>query len=137
MERRAARMRLSLPQRLAEALGEARTLSDGFIASYDRQGSRQAPSSSPPRPADSVYDVYSRRIALMVRNLEDEVDHAKLGSVYYKQSRDERIRRLLSKDYEGMSAEEVSFIDPSLGSVLSIRKERHAAGRDSFGRVRD
>lgn len=133
-KRRQDRMRLSLPVRLARALGQARTLSDGFSGSYEAQAGRQAPSSTPPRPTESVYDVYYRRIALMIRNLEDEVDLVKLRAYGHTQTKEERLKRLLSTDYEGMHAEEVAFIDPSLGNVLSIRKERHAAGRDYLGR---
>lgn len=133
-ERRASRMRLSLPVRLARALTQARTLADGFSGSYEAQGARQAPSSTPPRPAESVYDVFYRRLALMIRNLEDEIDLVKLRAYGHTQTKEERQKRLLSADYEGLQAEEVAFVDPSLGSVLSIRKERHAAGRDYLGR---
>lgn len=133
-QRRQERMRLSLPVRLAKALAQAQALSEGFSGSYEAQGARQAPSSSPPRPTEGVYEMYSRRIALMIRNLEDEVDLVKLRAYGHTQTREERLKRLLSSDYEGMHAEEVAFIDPSLGSVLSIRKERNAAGRDYLGR---
>lgn len=135
-KQRAERRALSLPLRLARALTQARTLSDGFSGSYEAQGARQAPSSTPPRPVESVYDVYQRRIALLVRNFEDEIDLAKLRAYGHTQTKEERQKRLLSSDYEGMQAEEVAFIDPSLGSVLSIRKERYANGRDHLGRVK-
>lgn len=132
-QRRSERMRLSLPVRLARALAQAQVLSEGFSGSYEAQGARQAPSSSPPRPTEGVYDTFHRRIALMIRNFEDEVDLVKLRAYGHSLTREERLKRLLSLDYEGMHAEEVAFIDPSLGSVLSIRRERNAAGRDYLG----
>jgi hypothetical protein len=69
----------------------------------------------------------------MVRRLEDEIDLIKLRPVGHTERKEQRVARLLGSDYQGMSAEEVAFIDPSLGSVLSIRRERQQAGLDNYG----
>lgn len=142
-QRRAKRVNKTLGQRVDSALAEAQVLSSAPAGRYEPRARKGKAKSSPPpstasttllRGSESVYEAYGRRLALLVRRLEDEVDHIKLRPVGHTERREDRIARLTGSDYQGLSAEEVAFIDPSLGSVLHIRRERHQAGLDNYGR---
>jgi len=144
--RRQSRVNLSIGKRIDLALAEAAVLSSAPAGRYEPRARRGKASSSPPpqsastvllRGSESVHDEYSRRLSLMARALENEVDLIKLRPVGHTERKEERVKRLLSRDYVGMSAEEVAFIDPSLGSVLSIRRERHHAGYDNYGKKQE
>lgn len=141
-KRRAKRVNRTLGQRVDLALAEAAILSSAPAGRYEPRSRKGKAKSSPPpsmasttllRGSESIHDGYGRRLALMVRRLEDEVDLVKLRPVGHTERREERIARLIGKDYQGLSAEEVAFIDPSLGSVLHIRRERNQAGLDNYG----
>ena len=141
-KRRAKRVNRTLGQRVDSALAEAEFLSSAPSGRYEPRPRKGKATSAPPPPSasggllrgsESIYDGYARRLALMVRRLEDEVDLVKLRPVGHTERREERLARLTGKDYQGMSAEEVAFIDPGLGTVLSIRRERHQAGLDNYG----
>ena len=135
-ERQAKRGRQSLGRRLDVALSEARTLSEVGSPSLERQ-SRNAENEqvgpkdgtglllSPER--DSAYNSFSRRVAILIRSLEAEVDTHKfgvgvVGADPNEQTIEERDRRLLKWTAEGLSPEEISFLDAGQGGVRAIKK---------------
>lgn len=135
-ERTAHRERLSLGRRLDQALSEARTLSEVSSPSLERQ-SRNAESEqvgprnefglllSPER--DTAYSSFSRRVQILIRSLEAEVDTHKfglgvVGADPNEQTTEERDRRLLKWTAEGLSPEEISFLDAGQGGVRAIKK---------------
>lgn len=141
-KKRTTRSGHTIGQRVDYALAEAALLSSAPTGRYEPRGRMGKAKSSPPpatasggllRGSESIYEGYGRRLALMVRRLEDEIDLIKLRPVGHTERKEQRVARLLGSDYQGMSAEEVAFIDPSLGSVLSIRRERQQAGLDNYG----
>lgn len=142
-KRRGKRATYTLGQRVDVALAEAAILSSAPSSRYEPRSRKGKAKSSPPpqsasgaflRGSESIGDAYGRRLALMVARLEDEIDLIKLRPIGHTERREDRLARLLGADYLGMSADEVAFIDPSLGTVLSIRRERQQAGLDTYGR---
>lgn len=135
---------LSLGRRVDRALAASALLSSA-PASGTSGGRRVKPGSRVPPSAatctlmdghSSLAEEYGRRITLLVNNLEREVDNYKLRRVGGgDESYDERIKRLLSREYEGLSNGEVAFIDPSQGSIRTIKKERRLHSLDDYGRA--
>ena len=135
-ERSSRRERLSLGRRLDVALAEARTLSDVGSPSLERQSRNAENEQVGPKDGtglllspekDSAYGSFSRRIVILIRSLEAEVDCHRyglgvVGQDANEQTTEERDRRLLKWTAEGLSPEEISFLDAGQGGVRAIKK---------------
>ena len=135
-ERQAKRGRQSLGRRLDVALAEARTLSEVASPSLERQSPNAENEQTGPKDGrglllyaerDTAYGSFSRRVAILIRSLEAEVDVHRFGLSVVgadpnEQTTEERDRRLLKWTAEGLSPEEISFLDAGQGGVRAIKK---------------
>ena len=133
-ERMVKRGRMTIGRRVDVALSEAKMLPGVSAPKLERE-SRNAESSAV-GPADgrgllfssersSVFDSFARRIVVLVEALEAEVDGHKWASgngVADDQSMEARDARLLKWTAEGLSPEEIAFLDAGQGGVRAVKK---------------
>ena len=139
MERR---NRMTLGRRVDVALSEARTLSEVAAPSLERQSKNAENEQAGPKDGrglllsperDTAWSAYGRRLLVLVRSLEAEVDAHKWGVSAGDadgQTMEERDKRLLKWTAEGLSPEEISFLDAGQGSVRTIRKALERLQKD-------
>lgn len=144
-QRTAKRQRMSLGRRIDVALSEARTLSEVPSPTLERQARNAESEQVGPGRATglllspdkgSAHDVFRRRLTVLVRALESEVDCHRFGLSVAgvdsdAQTTEERDKRLLRWTAEGLTAEEIGLLDPGQGSVLTIRRALERLNKDA------
>lgn len=140
LERRQERETQTLGRRLDQALRKTHLLAGAPGTTLgDRISTSGKSRGAPPPPSDqllngdgTVFDHYARRLRLMIRALEREVDahevrpiEAELG----RESMEDKQERLI-RDYVGIPSFEVSFLDTSMGSPRTVERTRVKCGVD-------
>lgn len=144
-QRTAKRQRMSLGRRVDVALSEARTLSEVPSPALERQARNAESEQAGPGKATglllspdkgSAHDVFRRRLTVLVRALESEVDCHRFGLSVAgvdsdAQTTEERDKRLLRWTAEGLTAEEIGLLDPGQGGVRAIKKALERLSKDA------
>jgi DNA-binding LacI/PurR family transcriptional regulator len=129
------RSRMSLGRRFDSIAAEARMLAEaaaskvGFTSpSADEEDLRGTAGMLLEPGTDSAYGTYVRRFRILIEALESEVDAQKFGLSIVgvdpmSQSKEERDKRLIKWTREGLTPEEIHFLDEGQGSVRTIQKQ--------------